>query len=129
MSNFIQVDLQNYVRSIKLNDEQYLFPLYEVVVDSIQAIQKAGVSNGKIDIYVKRDKNTHLGFQSTYDKLPEITDFQVVDNGIGFNEVNRNSFSVAFTGHKSSIGCKGVGRFLALAAFKNSTFLYEQEKR
>jgi nitrogen-specific signal transduction histidine kinase len=119
MSNLIQVDLQNYVRSIKLKDSQYLFPLYEVVVNSIQAIHELNAGLGKIDIYIRRDVGKQLSLDATVETLPEIVDFEVVDNGIGFNEINRNSFSVAFTGHKASIGCKGVGRFLALAAFKN----------
>lgn len=119
MNQFIPVDLKNWIRSIKLRENQYLFPLYEIVVNSIQAIHEDNNKNGKIEIIIKRDPFKQLNLSGEPEKQSDIIGFEVIDNGIGFNDLNRKSYGLAYTGHKAQLGCKGIGRFLALAAFKN----------
>ncbi|KAA9349720.1 ATP-binding protein [Larkinella humicola] len=127
MSNFIQVDLENWIRSIKLKESQFLFPLYEVVINAIQAIHERNTNEGRIDIFIRRKLINQLTIIGSDDSLGEIIGFEVIDNGVGFNEENRNSFGIAYTGHKAKLGCKGIGRFLSLAMFNrievDSTYL------
>src|SRR5690606_23402961 len=52
------------------------------------------------------------------ESLPEIIDFTVKDNGIGFNEANYESFNYAHSTYKK--GGKGIGRFTWLRAFQRA---------
>ena len=101
-----------------------MLPLYEAVVNSIHAIEEAGISpsDGKIIIEILRKKQIQLGLENEQKKPgPEtnedILGFKIFDNGIGFNEINLNSFQTLDSEHKASIGCRGVGRLLWLKAF------------
>src|SRR5690606_4121676 len=57
---------------------------------------------------------------------PDITAFQIEDNGIGFTLEHRESFDTLYSDHKIDVGGKGFGRFTALKYFKevrySSTF-------
>ena len=55
-----------------------LLPLYEVIINSIQSIEDAQISNGKIEIIVERDKQMNLFNQWETD----IENIIIVDNGI-----------------------------------------------
>jgi len=133
MNQFIPVDLKNWIRSIKLRENQYLFPLYEIVVNGIQAIHEDGNKDGKIQILIKRDPFKQLNINGEVEKQSNIIGFEVTDNGVGFNNSNRKSFGLAYTGHKAQLGCKGIGRFLALAAFRSididSIFIDQEAKK
>ena len=65
-----------------------LLPLYEAIINSIQSIEDAQISNGKIEIIVERDKQMNLFNQWETD----IENIIIVDNGIGFDDENYNSF-------------------------------------
>jgi len=89
-------------------------PLFEAVVNSIQAIEDSK-HEGKIHIRILRDQSPTL---IEVDKSSrEIIGFEIEDNGIGFDEDNFNAFSTSDTTYKSERGCKGVGRFVWLVAF------------
>jgi hypothetical protein len=89
-------------------------PLFEAVVNSIQAIED-GQREGKIYIRILRDTRPTL---LEIDKSSrDIVGFEVEDNGIGFTEENFNAFSTSDTTYKADRGCKGVGRFVWLVAF------------
>ena len=55
-----------------------------------------------------------------------VVDFEIRDNGIGFNEENFDSFSTSDSRYKAEHGGKGIGRLLWLKAFSrvvvNSVF-------
>ena len=106
-----------------------LLPLYEAIINSIQSIEDAQISNGKIEIIVEREKQMNLFNQWETD----IENIIIVDNGIGFNDENYNSFDTYASEYKVQKGCKGVGRMMWLKAFCNvsieSIFVEEDKKK
>lgn len=92
--------------SLAPNPKNALFPLFEAVMNSIQAIEERfgrdHISSGRIHITIIRTEDG------------ECTGFTVDDNGIGFNEQNLNSFVKMDSQKKVLIGGKGVGRLLWL---------------
>ncbi len=125
MARSFSSNLRGKVRNFSLPPNRPLVPLYEAIVNSINAIDerktKQGSFEGKIEIKVIRDR-TLLDENDT----TTLRGFRVSDNGIGFDEENMASFMEADSEHKLEIGGKGVGRFAWLKAFSsvhiNSTF-------
>jgi hypothetical protein len=109
------------VRNTQLPKSHGLLPLFEAIINSIDAIEEANLQGGEgfIKIYLLRPPS----FLDSQTVEPEqrvkgpITDIKVVDNGIGFTESNYQAFNEADTMSKSSKGGKGVGRFIWLKAF------------
>ena len=124
----MQFDILGKVNKINLPLDNALDPLYEAIINSIDAIKDKNGKNGKIEITIeRRDDQQQVNFESKEKRFKDIVGFTIKDNGIGFNEKNYNSFNTAETRHKVEIGGKGVGRFLWLKAFDHveikSTFL------
>lgn len=44
--------------------------------------------------------------------------FTIIDNGVGFNDANMESFKTLDSDYKEQKGCRGAGRLLWLKAFK-----------
>jgi len=88
-----------------------LFPLFEAVMNSIHAIEERfgrdQISKGYISITILRNDNG------------DYLEFQIQDNGIGFNQQNLDSFMKMDSQKKVSIGGKGVGRLLWLKVCKS----------
>ena len=114
----MKIDIKGKINEKKLAYSNTLLPLFEAVVNSIQAIEENNsTSDGIINIDVIRSKQKELEL-SENTNLPEITDFAVEDNGIGFNERNFDSFNFAHSTYKP--GGKGIGRFTWLRAFQKA---------
>jgi hypothetical protein len=99
-------------------------PLFEAVVNSIQALEEAGIATdkGEVTVEIIRDDSPTLPFDAKTkkrgpDPTARILGFRVTDNGIGFNAKNFESFETLDSEHKASQGCRGVGRLLWLKAF------------
>lgn len=115
----MNIDLQGRIKNIYLPAYTPLIPLFEAIVNSIQAIEATGeeLSDNYIRIQVLRDSR-----QVSMD-IPEnpymypISGFIVTDTGVGFNEDNFTSFKTSDSTYKSNIGGKGVGRLTWLKAF------------
>lgn len=108
MSN---VNVRRAVENIRSGTNVYT-PLVEVIVNAIQAVDVASPEKRRVDILVKRSNQPELeGGQ------PPVESFTVIDNGIGFNDANRNSFDTLYSDHKISQGGKGFGRFTCLKYF------------
>ena len=110
----IKIDLVNQVRQTSLPAWKPLLPLFEAVMNSIQAIQQAELPasvEGRIVIEVLRDQSLFK------DELPPVVGFTIKDNGIGLDDNNFDSFNTAFSPHKLRLGGKGLGRFTWLKAF------------
>lgn len=103
----------------QLNYSNYLMPLYETVINAIQSIELGNIKNGRIEIYIKRasGQTKIINNKETY-KVQCIQDIIVSDNGEGFNDENLKSFLKAYSAEKQSIGCKGIGHFTWLKAFR-----------
>ncbi len=118
-SNWLS-DPAGRIKNISLapNSKNAMIPLFETIMNSIHAIEerfgKEDVGKGVIDIEIMRDDSG------------ETIGFIVTDNGIGFNDVNLESFKKMDSQKKLMLGGKGVGRLLWLKVMKririSSTF-------
>jgi hypothetical protein len=110
----MKTNLAGRIRNMPHFRSEALLPLFEAVINSIQAIaEKGDLSRGSVTVRIIRDKQQSLDNGDT----PPITGFDITDNGIGFNDANFDSFQTADSPYKESLGGKGVGRFLWLKAF------------
>ncbi|WP_339948490.1 ATP-binding protein [uncultured Albimonas sp.] len=124
MSN---VNVKRAVENIRSGTNIYT-PLVETIVNAIQAIEASSSKTGRVDILVKRSSQQELeGSQ------PPVESFIVIDNGIGFNDENRNSFDTLYSDHKIAHGGKGFGRFTCLKYFDDllveSVFEHEDGRK
>jgi hypothetical protein len=101
--------------------------MFEAVMNAMDAIQEASVTNGRISIEIGRGP---VRQQELF--LQPVRSFIIRDNGIGVTTDNFSAFETADTGHKADIGGKGVGRFLWLKAFDHaeitSVFIGDHQK-
>ena len=118
MTRSFSSNLRGKVRNFSLPKNRPLVPLYEAIVNAINAIDeranKQGTVQGKVEIEVIRDSTL---FEDS-DKNT-VRGFFIKDNGIGFDEANMASFMEADSEYKMAIGGKGVGRFSWLKAFSS----------
>lgn len=127
------------VKNTTLPKSQALLPLFEAIVNSIDAIESevADSNNGEICIQIIREQKA-MGFPiESPDSVDDhirglITGFEIIDNGAGFTDQNFDSFNTADSQQKEERGGKGVGRFLWLKAFEKveveSVFLTDGQK-
>ena len=114
MGTELTVNFKGLLNETNLPEYKALWPLFEAVVNSIQSISDLPKrDNGEIQIIA------HRLLQVTIEEKTNLpyTDFEVLDNGVGFNNENYESFKEAYSSLKVSKGCKGLGRFLWLKAF------------
>jgi hypothetical protein len=108
MSN---VNIKRAVDNIRSGTNPYT-PLVEVIVNGIQAIDSAEIEDGLVEVTVIRSLQSELD-----SAIPDVTGFTIKDNGVGFNEDNRDAFNTLYTSHKIEEGGKGFGRFTCLKYF------------
>lgn len=108
MSN---INIQRAVENIRSTTTVYT-PIVETVVNAIQAIEAAGITDGLVQIRVHRSKQGEMDSSES-----KIIDMLVRDNGIGFNQENRDSFDTLYSAQKLHQGGKGFGRFTCLKYF------------
>jgi len=114
----MQTDLRGRIGHTPLSAQKGLLPIFEAVVNSIQAIEDRGdgVKAGKVIVRILRNEPPADMFSKA---RPEpINGFEIEDDGVGFNEDNYKSFCTADSTFKETKGGKGVGRFLWLKAFE-----------
>ena len=114
----LTADINGIIRELSLNENDILIPLFECVVNAIQAIDECNdKTQGYIDVNITRDETqTELFEQNLTYPLQTIT---VEDNGIGFTDENIESYSRAYSSKKQKLGGKGIGRFAMLSFFEN----------
>jgi hypothetical protein len=110
MSN---VNIKRAVENIRANTTVYT-PVVEMIVNAIQAIDETQRTDGKVSIRAQRTSQTELD-----ESLPEVSSFEIEDNGIGFTDAHRDSFDTLYTDLKIEEGGKGFGRFTCLKYFEN----------
>lgn len=124
----IGIDLQGRVKSLKLAERNMLLPLFEAIINSIHAIEDAKIQDGKIEISIERQNALNFNEENF---IPAVDKFTIIDNGIGFDEENYDSFKKAYSMHKANRGGKGIGRFIWLKAFndvKVESIYFEDQK-
>ena len=108
MSN---VNIKRVIENIRSGTNNYT-PLVETIVNAIQAIEERSPKEGRVKIQVAR-----LSQQELEGGQPPVESFTVIDNGIGFNDENRDSFDTLYSDQKIAQGGKGFGRFICLKYF------------
>ena len=130
MSGF-KFDIQGQLNNLQLATSKALWPLFEAVINAIQAIEDAKPPvQGSITIQAHREEKPALLFDDSAHQ-ERIHAFTITDNGVGMNSANYNSFNTAYSQLKLARGCKGIGRFLWLKAFskvKIQSVFFESEK-
>lgn len=109
-------NIKGFVDSIEIQPDEYLLPLQEIIVNSIQSIEDKAEKTGTISIKIIRGKQSVLGGEFKEPYSP-IIGFEVFDNGVGFIRSRFHAFNDAFTDLNRGKGCKGVGRYTVLACF------------
>ena len=106
-----KVNIKRLVDNIRSGTNIYT-PLIELIVNAIQSIDQAKRTDGQVEIQILR-----TGPEDMVDRLQAVNGFIVSDNGIGFNQRNRDSFDTVYTDQKILEGGKGFGRFACLKYF------------
>lgn len=109
------VPVQNIVETVDLTPRDALLPLFECVVNSIISLMQSNQANKEIIIEIIRGD---LPLQTNIENIKTINSIKITDNGVGFTEKNFKSFETPFSKALKDYGCKGIGRFTVLAAFK-----------
>jgi len=124
----MQVDIVGRIRNLQLPTTQPLIPLFECLVNSIEAIEDCGTNDGRIDVYFERDTR-QASVAPDESALAPIRDVKVVDNGAGFNDVNVKAFFLSDSTRKANRGNKGIGRFTWLKVFTEAAVesTYQQD--
>lgn len=111
-----KINIDRIVKDIRSKTTS-LTPVIEAVCNSIDAIGSER-TDGVIDIIVKRSSQQSLELESAH-TMSDIVSIDIIDNGIGFTEENRESFDTYKSGFKISKGGKGFGRFMYLKYFNS----------
>lgn len=124
-----QLNIKGLIDNIKARTNVYT-PLIEGIVNSIEAIDELNPEDGEIKVILKREIPAGLIFEDN--ALPDISSIEIHDNGIGFNQQNRDSFDTLYSNLKIKKGGKGFGRFMFLKYFDTArveSFFENEGKR
>ena len=128
----MKVNIRGRVSNISLPYRQSMRPIYEAIFNSLQSLEDVSEERDKfIKIRFYRDDKQQPLIEDKDPYYDPINDFEIIDNGIGFDKVNYDSFLTSDTRLKKKRGGKGVGRFLWLKAFekvKVDSKFYEEDK-
>lgn len=114
-----KVNYKGLINSIDIKPDEFLLPLHEVVVNSIQSIEDRAnpIDKGSIIIRVHRNFQVKLNLEEDEEDYHPISGFTVIDNGVGFTNKRETAFSTPFTNFNYEKGGKGMGRYTVLACF------------
>lgn len=125
----MSVDVAGRVRNTSVPVTRPFIPMFEAVVNSIQATTKRFgdrvQEKGKIEVLIQREaaseqQEAQLGAPGRT-PIPSIRSISVTDNGHGFTDSDLVSFKTADSTAKAKIGGKGVGRFTWLVVFNEAS--------
>lgn len=123
-------NIKGLVDRLNLRPAKAMTPLFEAISNAIDAIEEHGDNLLVHSIHICLVPQNDLVRQSG-DTTFVIDGFDVVDNGVGFNNANLASFREAYTLAKVKLGGKGVGRFTYLKVFSTvhirSTFRHQDQ--
>lgn len=113
----------NIVRAIDAskNRSTAYTPLYEAIVNSLEAIRDSGRTDGTVELIFYREQ-TGLGVQVEGERVnTPISGIDIIDNGIGFTDDNTESFDELHSDYKEDRGGMGYGRVFYKRYFKTVT--------
>lgn len=113
------INIKGLVDRLELSQAKAMMPLFEAISNAIDAIQDLNDGFQNHSIHIKLILVNDLVYQSG-DKSFFVDGFDVIDDGIGFNDENVTSFREAYTLSKVKLGGKGVGRFTFLKVFSSA---------
>jgi len=123
-------NISRRIENLDVSKKHYLLPLYEAVINSINAIEERRQKSqrsfmGSVVVEIIRDDMPVLYDEKenhNFSQLNQpIVGFKIKDNGIGFDEENLLSFMESDSPHKANYGGKGIGRFTWLKFFESAT--------
>ena len=114
----MEVRAKDIIDSVDLSKSEALLPIYESIVNSIISLLKTNREDGKIEVFIEREKDSNKELDLFDKHVPPIKSVEIVDNGEGFTEANYKSFNAPFGKLNKQYGCKGFGRFTMLAMFR-----------
>jgi len=114
----MQANIKGLVDRLELSQAKAMMPLYEAISNAVDAIEEHqdGFSNHSIRIRLVASND--LAHQAG-DGTLVVDGFDVIDDGVGFNDKNLASFQEAHTLSKVKVGGRGVGRFTFLKVFSS----------
>jgi hypothetical protein len=124
----MEVPAKYIVETVDITSDDVLLPMLECVVNSIISLQKSDIpkEQKKIQIQIERGE---LPDRLNFNNAQTIKSYKIIDNGIGFNTENYQSFKTPFSQvNKEEFGCKGIGRFTVLAAFEEYSVISNYEE-
>ena len=98
------VSIKSILKTFK-TEISFMQPIFEAIANSFEA--------GAKNIEIVFHKNDNL-FDFNY-----VKSIDVIDDGVGFDTDNLNSFNEYMSDYKISLGCKGIGRFTWLKIFND----------
>lgn len=114
----MRANIKGLIDRLELSQAKAMMPLYEAISNSIDAIEehRDGFKDHSIRIRLVPSKDlAHQGGDETL----IVDGFDVIDDGVGFDERNIASFQEAHTLSKVKLGGRGVGRFTFLKVFSS----------
>ena len=120
-----RLNIIGIVKGIRSKTNVYT-PIIEAVVNAIDSIYESGRKDGEITILIKREAEFSFGDGN----LPAVQSIEVIDNGVGFTQKNRDSFDTFYSDMKIARGGKGFGRFMFLKYFGDTSVssIYKTEE-
>lgn len=109
-----RASLSGQVRQTYLPKWKSLLPVFEAIMNAYQAIQEAAPADPRIIVNIHRENDLGLVGKS------KIAGFTITDNGVGFHDLNMDSFNTAYSEYKLHRGGKGLGRLIWLKAFSEA---------
>ena len=122
----METNLSGRLRNTPFPESNPLMPLFEAIINSIQAIDELDPTkrsnHGHIRIDIVRDDAARLALdegKTRKDKFPprDITGFRITDDGAGFHDASMKSFNELDSAYKAHLGGRGIGRLSWLHAF------------
>jgi len=118
----LKTDLEGKINNLPHFKNEALLPVFESIANSIHAIEDRKLPNrGIITVRIIREPGLESTPEGKSDESREerkILNFEIEDNGVGFDDKNYESFCTADSTYKIHKGGKGVGRFFWLKAFE-----------
>lgn len=109
-----KLNILGVVKQIRSKSNAYL-PIIEAIVNSIDSIKESGRNDGFVNVILQRENCIEV--DSNF--IAPIQSVEIVDNGQGFTQANRDSFDTFYSEMKLAKGGKGFGRFMFLKYFNN----------